>query len=105
MARTATSTTDWDKVIGIISIILGVLVLIGELSFTGIVPFIGILLIVLGILMFVNIVRGSNLVAAGFVVLGILLAVNFLNIPGTLARVLDLVVGVALIVYGIFVLK
>jgi hypothetical protein len=101
MARHATRTTNMDKAIGITAIVLGILVLVGQLTFTWLVPFLGAILLIVGILALMDVVKTSRLVAVVFIVVGVLLLINLLGIPEFLARVLDIVVGVVLIVVGV----
>ncbi len=99
-AKTQTST-----IIGFIAIILGVLVLIGGLGLGDIANFLGIVLIIAGILILVNVLAGTTLTGALFLVLGIVLVLGFLRIWGPIAEILEIVIGIVLIIYGILLVK
>lgn len=99
--RHSTKTASVDKAIGITAIIVGVLVLVGELTFEWIVPLVGAIMVVIGILMLVDVLRGSTVVGMVFILVGVLLMVNLLGLPDIVGRVIDLIVGVALIVMGV----
>lgn len=89
-----------DLVVALLLIVLGVLVLVGELSVGPLVPILGIILIVLGVLMLLGTVGGGTVWAVVFLVLGILLQLDWLDLSRQLTRVLNLAVGIALLVFG-----
>lgn len=94
-----------DLAIAIALIVLGLLVLLGELGVGGLIPIMGILLIVLGILMLINVVPGGTLFGVLTIVLGILLYGDFIGLPGVVTQAINLIVGVVLLVMGVLKLR
>ena len=93
-----------DLVVGIVMIVLGVLMLIGELSLGALLPYAGIVLIVLGIIILIGKLPGGLLLGLVSLIAGILLVANFFDIPKEFAQVMgiiNLVIGIVLIVLGV----
>jgi hypothetical protein len=93
-----------DQVLGIILIVLGVIVLAGWLS-GALITIAAVALIVVGILILLGKMRGSQLVGVLCLVFGILLLFPVIpglgSILGALERIVFIVIGVLLVVYGI----
>lgn len=100
-----TPASKSSTIIGIIAIILGVLILVGGIGFGDIVNFLGIALIIAGILILVNVLTGSTLAGVLFLILGVLLVLGFLPGLGAFSMVLEIIIGVVLIIYGIMQLR
>lgn len=96
-----TSRVELDTILGVAMIVMGVLVLLGEMTFTWIVPVIGIVLAVLGILMLLGVLAGGMLLGVAVLVLGLLLNAGFLDVPDTILQTINLVAGVLLLVFGV----
>lgn len=92
---------DIDTIIGIVMIILGALVLVGELGVGFLLPILGVALIVLGVLMLLGVVGGGTLMGVLTLVLGLLLYLDYVPVPSVVTRSINLIVGVVLIVLGI----
>ncbi len=93
-----------NLVVGIVMIVLGVLMCIGELGIQALLPYAGIVLIVLGILILLHTLPGSMLLGVVALIAGILLAVGFFELPSGVREymwIVNLVVGIVLIVLGI----
>lgn len=93
-----------DQVLGIILIVLGVIVLAGWLSGV-LVTLAAVALIVVGILILLGKMRGSQAVGIVCLVVGVVLLLPWIPfvsaILGALERLLFVVIGVILLVYGI----
>lgn len=94
-----------DLAIAIALIVLGLLVLLGELGVGGLIPIMGIVLIVLGILMLINVVPGGTLFGVLSLVLGILLYGDIVGLPDVVTQAINLIVGVVLLVMGVLKLR
>lgn len=92
---------DLDTVIGILMIVLGTLVFLGEFGVGFLLPILGIVLVVLGILMLVNVVAGGTLMGVTNLVVGLLLYGDILGVPSAVTEILNPLVGIVLIVLGI----
>lgn len=93
-----------NLVVGIVMIVLGILMCIGELGIQGLLPFAGIVLIVLGVLILLHTLPGSMLLGLVALIAGILLAVGFFDLPAGIREymwIVNLVIGIVLIVLGI----
>lgn len=101
----ATARTDPSTILGVIAIVLGILILIGWFGFGDLVPILGVVLVVAAILILLGVIAGSRLAAILFLVLGILLLTGFLPGLGVIGRVIDIVVAIVLIIYGIMLVK
>ncbi len=93
-----------SMVLGVVLIVLGVLVLTGPLKvpFVGLIT--GVLLILAGVLIVLGKLEGHIVLAIVLLLLGVLLVVpNAVGkeLTGVLDTVVNLVVGVGLLVYGI----
>jgi hypothetical protein len=93
-----------DQVLGIVLIVLGVVVLAGWLSGV-LVTVAAIALIIVGILILLGKVRGSQLAGILCLVFGVLLLFPVIpglgTVLGALERLVFIVIGVILLVYGI----
>lgn len=92
---------DFDTILGIVLVVLGVLALLGEVSFGFILPVLGIALVVLGILMLGNVVDAGTLTGVVTLVLGLLLYTERVGVPGEVARFINFIVGIVLLVLGL----
>jgi hypothetical protein len=92
---------DFDQIVAIGLIVLGILVLVGELGVGFLLPILGIVLVVLGVLMLVNIVAGGTLVGVLTLVAGLLLYLDYVPLPDIVTQATNLVVGVFLLVLGV----
>jgi uncharacterized membrane protein HdeD (DUF308 family) len=90
-----------NLILGVVLIVLGILVLTGNIYLGPIVTVAGILLIVVGVLMLINRLPGGTVLAVVAIVLGALLLIPNNVMPEVGARVLQLTIGVILLVYGI----
>lgn len=92
---------DLDTAVGIALIVLGALVLLGELGVGFLLPILGIVLVVLGVLMLLDVVSGGTLVGILTLVVGLLLYLDFLGVPGAVTQAINIIVGVVLLVLGV----
>ena len=94
----AMATNKFDVILAIVLIVLGILVLVGELSIPLLPTIIGILLIVVGVLMLLK--KQNAILSVVLIVLGILtLTINqFAEAVSTASNV---VIGVVLLALGI----
>lgn len=93
--------------LGILFIVLGILMVLGENILGVFIDFLGIILIVVGILILIKTLPGGTLFGVAALIIGILLLGNFLDFQWTreLMRILNFVVGIALIVLGVLKLR
>lgn len=96
---------DLDTIIGLILLVLGVLVLLGELGVGFLLPILGVVLVVLGALMLLNIVSGGTLFGIVTIVVGLLLYLDQIGVPGPVSQAINLIVGVVLVVLGILQIR
>lgn len=90
-----------DRIIGVAMIVLGALVLLGELGVGFLLPILGVALIVLGILMLLDVLSGSTFTGVLVIVLGLLLYLGFVDVPDLVTRSINIIVGVVLVILGI----
>ena len=93
-----------DLVVGIAMIVLGVLMVLGELSINALLPYAGIVLIVLGIIILIGRLPGGILLGLVALIAGILLVTNFFDLPREVAQamgIVNLILGIVLIVLGV----
>lgn len=91
----------FDTILGIALVALGVLALLGEVTFGFILPFLGIALVVLGVLILGNVLDSGTLTGVVTLVLGLLLYSGRVGVPGRIAGYINLIVGVVLLVLGL----
>jgi hypothetical protein len=94
--------------VGVGLIVLGVLLILGELTLRPLLNFAGIVLIVLGILVLLKTLPGGLLVGIVALVVGILLLKNILPLPddfmrasGDAFKIINIVAGAVLVALGI----
>lgn len=92
-----------DLVVGVILIIVGVLFLMGEVGIPFLPQILAIVALVVGILMLMGKMRGPQWLGIALVVVAVLvLATPWLDfLAGTVASVINIVVGIVLIVIGV----
>lgn len=93
-----------NKVLGIVLIVLGALLLLNWIRIPFLTEVVGIGLIVLGVLMLMGRMGGSSILGIVAIVLGALVLIGripgFVDAVGDLWRIITLVIGVLLIVFG-----
>lgn len=92
---------DTDTIVGIVLILLGILVLVGELSVGVLLNVLGLALVVLGILILGDVLTGGNVLGIAVLVLGLLIYLERVGVPGQIAEYVNLIVGVVLLVLGL----
>lgn len=92
---------DLDTILGIVLVVLGILALIGEVSFGFILPVLGIALIVLGILILGNVLSAGTITAVVLLVLGLLLYSGQVGVPSQIVQFINIIVGVVLLILGL----
>lgn len=99
MAKPSTA----DIVVGVLLIIIGILFLLGEVGVPFLQEILAIAAIVVGVLMLMGKVRGAQWMGIALVILGvIMLATSWLDfLTGTLANVINIILGVLLVVFGV----
>lgn len=103
MARSA----DTNTILGIVLLILGILLLVGKIGLPLSTEIVAVLLIVAAVLIYTGKVGGDRRVALTLfvVALVLLLPVPFArDITRTIATILELLVGIALVAYGALLL-
>lgn len=93
-----------DLIIGVTLIVIGALLVLGEIGLGAILPFLGIILIVLGVLILIGTLPASKLIGVVALIIGILLAIGFFDLPREITQymwIVNLVAGIVLIVLGI----
>ncbi len=95
---------DNNKILGIVLIVLGALLVLNWIRIPFLTEVVGIGLIVLGILMLMGRFGGGTILGIVAIVLGALVLVGripgFVDVVGDIWRILTLVVGILLIVFG-----
>lgn len=86
---------------GIVATILGLLILLGEFTVAWLVPVLGIALVVIGVLMLTDVIGGGTPLGVIALVGGVLLMIPLFDVPMWLARGIDVIVGVLLIIFGV----
>ncbi len=93
-----------NKLLGIVLVVLGALLLLNWIRIPFLTEVVGVGLIVLGILMLVGTVGGGSILGIVAIVLGALVLIGripgFVDAVGDLWRIITVVVGVLLIVFG-----
>jgi ABC-type enterochelin transport system permease subunit len=92
---------DFDTILGIALVVLGVGALVGEISFAFLLPAAGIALVVLGVLILGNVLSASNLTGIILVILGFLLNSGRLGVPGQVSGAINFIAGIVLLVLGL----
>lgn len=90
-----------NRAIGVGVIVLGALILVGEITFAWAVPFLGLILLTIGVLQFSAVIEGGSLLAGAFLFLGVVLLLGMFGFPAVFARVVDVAAGTALVILGI----
>lgn len=92
-----------DLILGIVLIVIGALMLLGKLGIPFLEEILGIAALVVGILILIGRVGGATWMGVALVVVGVLiLATRFLDfITGTVADIINIVLGIILVVFGI----
>lgn len=97
-----------NLIIGVLMIVFGVLLILGEFALQSLLPFLGIVLIVLGVLIIAKVLPGGVIIAVVSIIAGILLLEGFFDwgreirdFTEPVFRIVNIVAGVILLILGI----
>lgn len=101
MERRHSDGVDLDTILGIVMIVLGVLVYLGEFAVGWVLPVLGVILVLMGILMLLGVLGGGLLIGLLTLGAGLALYLGYLDLPSVVTRSLNIVIGIGLVVLGI----